>query len=216
MPRKKLQRFEEVHDSPHIIEYSHDKILPAIKEFISDKNKIILEIGCGRGEYTTALAQKNTKNGYIGLDIQGERLWFGSQKIKEYGILNALFVRGFADHVVEYFPKNSIDEIWLTFPDPFVKESDERKRLMSPQFIEKYQIICKDRWKLHIKTDSTQLFNYAHETLEKEQIICSYYENIDTLKEDGIHDDLKIKTQFEKKFRKKNIPIKYVQCEITS
>lgn len=213
MPRKKRQRFEEVNSSPHVLSYLNNDVKKEIAQFIKDKQKVILEVGCGRGEYTIGLAKENQQNGYIGLDIQGERLWFGMKNIVEEKIDNVIFIRGYAYHLEKFFPKNCVDEIWLTFPDPFPKKGDIKKRLMSPRFLKIYKNICKKNYTLHLKTDNKKLFQYAKEVLHNEQNKCSISENIDIDKKINKEATIVV-TEFEKKFRKKDIKIKYLECKM--
>lgn len=217
MPRKKQIRFEKFKELSNCIEipFNNDRLyeLPIKKEFRKYK-KIILEIGCGKGEYTCALAESNPENFYIGLDIKSERLYVGASFCLQNKLNNAYFIRSFADYVDFVFDQNSIDEIWLTFPDPRAKKDESNKRLTHPKFLDKYIKILKKNGILHLKTDNKDLFKYSKEVFENDARIKILLDLNSTMAEYEKYDYLNIRTNFENKFRSLGSDIFYTCFEI--
>ncbi len=165
MPRKKLQKFAESARMKNILQLQNPKVKSELDDFLGKNQTIILELGCGRGEYTLALAEKFPRKKIIGIDIQGERLWHGAKIAGEKRLDNALFLRIQAEDLEKYFAQNTIEEIWLTFPDPYPKKSQSKKRLTSSRFLKIYQKILKPQGIIHLKTDNKNLFDYSQETI---------------------------------------------------
>lgn len=149
-----------------IIDHTHKEAKESLLNWIQPNKKLILELGCGSGEYSLALAEKNPQNQYIGVDIQGERLWYAGKAIAEKKIHNARFLRTDIKYLLDFLNNHSVDEIWLTFPDPHPKKRNTKKRLTSPLFLELYKKILKPEGVVHLKTDSTLLFTYTKEQLK--------------------------------------------------
>jgi tRNA (guanine-N7-)-methyltransferase len=214
MARKKQQRFKQVHHSPYVFEAGFDDIKNKLDKHLSAYRSVILELACGRGEYTIGLAQKNQKSFYIGIDIQGERLWFGIQQIEELKLQNVRFVRAYIDHLEQYFSLGSVDEIWITFPDPQPRKPKAKKRLTHHRFLEKYTNILKSNGIVHLKTDNTHLFSWSLKELKKHGWdILQISNDIDSDAHELHEDVLEIQTQFEKKFRKKGVKICYIKAQ---
>ena len=130
----------------------------------------LLELGCGKGEYTTGLAQLRPERNYIGIDIKGARIWRGARTVQELGLTNVAFLRTHVDHVLQCFGPHEASEIWLTFSDPQVKKSKARKRLTSPLFLARYTQILKPGGLIHLKTDSPLLYDYTLEQIEAHKL----------------------------------------------
>lgn len=208
MPRKKLQKFKELTTLSNVAELDKDKL----NNFLQPK-ETILELGCGRGEYTIALAKQFPKKQFIGIDLQGERLWFGAKQALAEKIANVFFLRIQIENLDQYFDSRNIDEIWLTFPDPFPKKSQIKKRLTSPKFLTMYSTLLKPKHLLHLKTDNQELFTYSKTIISKYGKIHSCLEDIYGAK---INNPLlNIKTNYEQKYLKDNKPIYYLQFTIT-
>lgn len=211
MGRSKQKKFAQVSEFPNVIELSKGE--NAVNDFIkafTKETQVIIELGCGKGEYTTGLAKMYPNLKIIGVDIQGERIWAGAKYLLENDINNAVFVRGYVDKILEYFKDIPVSEIWLTFPDPFPKDRHERRRLTSPDFLNKYKQILIPGGCINLKTDNDQLFLYTLEIIQNMNLkIINKIEDVHS-KED-INDELKIETTFEKKHRAKGSKIYFIK-----
>jgi len=165
MPRKKLQRFAELDNLTNVAQVGQDNIRKKLKAFIDEK-PLILELGCGRGEYTIALAKQYPEKQFIGVDIQGERIWFGAKQALEQKLNNVMFLRLQVENLAECIKNNSVDEIWITFPDPFPRKRQIKKRLTSARFLDLYKQLLKDNSLVHLKTDDQNLFKYSQESVK--------------------------------------------------
>lgn len=135
-------------------------------EYFHNDNPIVLELGCGKGEYTLGLARRYPDKNFIGVDRKGARLWRGCKTALEEQLPNVAFLRTAIDDIFYYFGENEVSEIWITFPDP--QPMKERKRLMSPHFVDKYQHFLKSDAILHLKTDSRLLYDYIREVIPQQ------------------------------------------------
>lgn len=212
MSRQKLKKFAELKAFNNVLEFGDKKFEQKINKFIHSDNKVILELGCGKGEYSLALAEKNPEYKYLALDIQGERLWHGAKIAQTKKLNNLLFVRFQADFLEKIFLKASIDEIWITFPDPYPRKKQAKKRLVSAQFLKKYQIMLKDKGLIHLKTDDKKLFNFAIKSA-KEQNFKISKQIVDIYKQKRLKSELKIKTYFEEKHLLNKKRIHYLELE---
>jgi tRNA (guanine-N7-)-methyltransferase len=181
--------------------------------FFRNENGIILELGCGRGEYTIGLAEKFPDRNFIGADIKGARLWRGAKTATERHIPNAGFLRTRIEFISSFFAADEVDEIWLTFPDPFPKIRDENKRLSSPWFLNLYRMFLKDMGIIHLKTDNRNLFNYTCKMVKANKLeIIS--EIADIRAENSGNNLLAIETHYEKLFRKEGMTISYLSFRL--
>lgn len=178
------------------------------REFFRNNRPVTVELACGWGEYTLALAQKFPKRNFIGVDIKGARLWKGAKWALEQDIPNAAFLRCYIDQLPDYFSLSTIEEIWLTFPDPHPKKSKANKRLTSPRYLEIYRPLLTNNCMLHLKTDNDILFAYSVATLQEFGAeMLRLVEDVKKVEGDEL---LSIKTKYEKRFDARNIPIKYL------
>ena len=165
MGKDKLSKFAAIKEYPHVFEHNEDETLALKgnwrKDFFKNDNPIVLELGCGKGEYSVGLAKHFPNKNFIGCDIKGNRIYIGAKNSLEQGMTNVAFLRTRIDYITDYFSEGEIDEIWLTFSDPQPKKP--RKRLSSPLFIERYRQILKKGGIVHMKTDSNLLFEYTEE-----------------------------------------------------
>jgi len=182
-------------------------------EFFRYENSIILELGCGRGEYTIGLAERFPENNYIGVDIKGARLWRGAKTGSEKQIPNAGFLRTRIEFISSFFAADEVDEIWLTFPAPFPKIRDENKRLSSPWFLNLYRTFLRDMGIIHLKTDNRNLFNYTCK-LVKANNLGIITEIPDISREISGNDILDIETHYEQLFRKDGLQISYLSFRL--
>ncbi|HMT29019.1 MAG TPA: tRNA (guanosine(46)-N7)-methyltransferase TrmB [Bacteroidia bacterium] len=170
---------------------------------------IVLELGCGRGEYTVNLAKKFPDNNYIGIDKKGARLWRGAKTINEENILNAAFMRIQITQLSAFFAPEEINEIWITFPDPQPQSTRENTRLTSHRFLEMYKTILKPNGILHLKTDNVGLFDYTVEILQGYKIKIHHLTR-DLYNSDIADDILSIKTTYEQRYLSQGINICYL------
>ncbi|MEO6453805.1 MAG: tRNA (guanosine(46)-N7)-methyltransferase TrmB [Ginsengibacter sp.] len=160
MGQKKLIRFNEINSFPNVLQYPLD-IKGKWKYFFKNKNPLILELACGKGEYTVGLALIYPAKNYIGADIKGNRLWVGAKNCLDKKITNAAFLRTQIEKINNYFEPAEVDEIWITFPDPQLRKSKAKKRLTHPRFLRLYHQILRPGGFIHLKTDSPDLYQFT-------------------------------------------------------
>jgi|TARA_B110000305_G_scaffold69238_1_gene77732 tRNA (guanine-N7-)-methyltransferase len=216
--RQKKRRFEENKLRPNLVESGKD-FYDEIKgkwhlKVFTDQQPIVLELGCGKGEYTLGLAQAFPNRNHIGVDIKGDRLWVGSGIALREGIQNAAFLRTQIQFLEHFFKKGEIEEIWVTFPDPRPKEKDDKRRLTAPRFLAIYQNLLKpDGW-LKFKTDNTELFNYTLELINKNRIsVKNLAFTHDLYNSEYVFEHYEIKTKYERKFAALGETIKYLKFQ---
>lgn len=213
MSKKKLARFAELDKLKNVAQVNQIDLQEKLNKFLLSEEDIILELACGKGDYSLALAQKYPNKKIIAIDIQGERLWSGATKAQEKKLDNILWLRIQIENLLEYFPENSISEIWITFPDPFPRDKQIKKRLTSPRFLEIYKKILVTDALLHLKTDDLNLFDYSIETIKDQGgKILEQIKNI--YQQKTIPDLLKIKTDFEKKHLQAGKNIHYLKFKL--
>ena len=185
--------------------------------FFKNDNPIIVELGCGKGEYTVELAKKYPNKNYIGIDIKGARIWYGADTVRTLNLKNAAFVRIRIDFILSIFAENEIDEIWLTFSDP--QKEKPRKRLTSKMFMDRFKTILKPNGIVHLKTDSDILFESTEEQITEHHYKCDnstwdlYGEDYWSKLTDEDKNILSIKTNYEQIFSDKGFKIKYCQIK---
>lgn len=225
MGRRKLIRFAENDESENVIQPGkkiYDEIKGNWKKFFGNENPLVLEIGCGRAEYTTGMAELFPEKNFIGIDLKGSRIWKGSSVSKEKGLTNTAFLRIMLQNIEDFFAENEVDEIWITFPDPRPKDGDEKLRLTSPRYLKKYSKICKPGSYVHLKTDNEGLFNYTlavlnddPEFVEKGEIKISDLEYTGDLYQSDLRPlAFDIHTTYEKRYLSEGIKIKFVRFKI--
>ena len=204
-----LLSFEHVVQAPfNVVEHNDFQLKGKWgKEFFKNDNPLILELGCGKGEYTVALAAKNPDVNYMGVDIKGARLWRGAKLAKEQGLTNVGFLRANIEQITQFYGASEVAEIWLTFPDPQMEKT--RKRLTSTTFLNKYREFLKPGGIVHLKTDSNFQYNYTRELvkLNKFEILA---ETDDVYEWEHLDDTLRIRTFYEKQWLDRGIKIKYI------
>ncbi len=195
MAQKKLLRFAQIKEFENVLEYPTD-MQGKWKTFFKNESPILLELACGRGEYTVGLAQLTPYQNIIGIDIKGNRMYIGAKKALENKLTNAAFLRTQIEIVSDYFAKEEVDEIWITFPDPQLRISKAKKRLTHPRFLRQYQQILKQGGAIHLKTDSPNLFNFTKKVINMYGLKL-LAESADVYAGNNFADELKIKTHYE-------------------
>ncbi|WP_411273566.1 tRNA (guanosine(46)-N7)-methyltransferase TrmB [Daejeonella sp.] len=212
MGKDKLRRFAEITAFKNVIELEDGKELKGqwARQHFSNSNPVVLELGCGKGEYTVNLGKLFPDINFIGLDYKGNRIWRGAKTALEDGIENVAFLRIQIENLLDYFNENEISNIWITFPDPQPQISREKKRLTSPRFLQMYEAILKKNGAVHLKTDSDSLYLY---TLQKvtEPGFELYINTPDLYNSEFADEVLSIKTYYEKKYLATNKTINYLK-----
>ncbi|MBQ0080685.1 MAG: tRNA (guanosine(46)-N7)-methyltransferase TrmB [Alistipes sp.] len=221
MGKDKLRRFKENKSFPNVFEPLTSQIFGCdyyLKgrwntDVFHNDNPIVLELGCGKGEYTVELARRNPHINYIGIDIKGARLWRGAKLSNEEHLPNVAFLRTHIEFLLGAFSRDEVSEIWITFPDPQLKTKRAKKRLTSPLFLEMYSKFLKKDGFINLKTDSAHLYGY---TLFLAQ---SYSLEVDVKNEDiygseFADETLSVKTAYEKVYLSKGLPIRYLRFSL--
>lgn len=185
------------------------------QKFFKNDNPLVVEFGCGRGEYSVGLAQKYPHKNFIGIDIKGARMHTGLTQAEKLGLKNVAFIRAKAENAVLLFGKNEVDEVWITFPDPNVKYRRRHKRMTSQKFLERYSEFCKTEALFHLKTDNKLMYDFTLQTIEENNHRLLFY-NDDIYANSGFEDVKSIQTKYEKMFSEKGFSIKYVQFKLSN
>ena len=215
MGKGKLKKFADMAAYPNVIEHPYSMIddveFPLKgnwgRDFFKNDNPIVLELGCGRGEYTVALARRFPGKNFIGVDIKGARMWTGATDALESGLTNVGFLRTNIEIIDCLFAAGEVSEIWLTFPDPQMKK--QTKRLTSSLFLARYRNILADDAVVHLKTDSNFMFTYTkYITVVNNLPVVECIEDVHG--QDEVSDVLQIRTYYESQWLSRGITIKYI------
>ena len=213
MKVSKLEKFAQNKESKNVIEPGKE-LFQSIRgnwnDFFGNDHELVVELACGWGEYTTALAEKFPNKNFIGVDIKGDRVWRGSQFAIKHQLDNVAFLRCHIVEILNLFDNDEIDEIWLTFPDPQPKDRNEKHRLSNKSYLAKYAQLLKPEGFFRFKTDSTFLFEYTLEILSNLKIKDLTY-TFDLYKSDLIDEHHGISTKYEKIWTEKGETIKYMR-----
>lgn len=207
--KSKLQKFAELSTHPLVLEKN-----PILKgkwnsDFFKNKHPIVLELACGKGDYTLGMAKLFPEKNFVGMDIKGNRIWSAARIATLENLQNVGFIRDQIDHIDAYFEQSEISEIWITFSDPFPRDGDAKKRLTSTKFLPLYKKILNTNGIIHLKTDSDLLYNFTKETLaEYPSEILKDYEDVYAMKKN--EELYGIQTYYEKMHLKDNRTIKYL------
>jgi tRNA (guanine-N7-)-methyltransferase len=219
VPKKKLQHFQENLSFAYLFQAKYHELITDHhlrgrwkEDFFFNTHPIILELGCGKGEYTIGLAEKTPDKNFIGMDVKGARLWRGCKSVEEKHMKNVAFIRSQVDHITKFFSAGEVDEIWITFPDPQVKK--ERKRLTSPVFLDKYREFLIPGGVIHLKTDNIGLFTYTMGILQRDSYPLLF--STDDLYHSETMDDAgTIRTYYEKIWLEQGKKICYLKFTIS-
>jgi tRNA (guanine-N7-)-methyltransferase len=181
-------------------------------DLFENENRLVLELGCGRGEYTNGLGKLFPEMNFVGIDIKGDRLAQGGRAARELELSNTAFLRIHMQEIEAHFAENEVDEIWITFPDPRLRDRDEKRRLTFHTFLNRYKRILKPGGTLHLKTDSLPFFEFSEESLA-----ANGWETIvktnDLYNSEWNEDHYGIKTRFEQMFHEKGFSINYLRAK---
>ncbi len=215
--KNKLKRFKDNESFRNVIQPSREEVLDGFSlqgkwhTFFKNNNPIVLELGCGKGEYSVSLAEKYPDKNFIGIDIKGARFWRGAKTALEEGLDNVAFLRTQIELIDHCFEKNEVSEIWITFPDPQIKYKRTKHRLVTKPFLEKYQLLLSANGIVHLKTDSEFLHGYLLGLLHegKHEIL---YANHDIYNSSSPPEEATgIQTFYENQYLEVNKAITYIQ-----
>lgn len=220
MGKNKLKKFDEMLRLERVFQYPfgvlREKGFPHRgkwrEEVFGNDNPVVLELGCGKGEYTVGLAERFPDKNFIGIDIKGARIWSGAKYANENNITNAAFLRTSIELLAEFFAPGEVDEIWITFPDPQMKKV--RKRLTSTNFMNLYRKVLKPGGRIHLKTDSPFLYTYTTIMVEENNFPVIVNKSDLYGEPDGVDDILGIKTHYERQWLERGLTIKYLSFNL--
>jgi tRNA (guanine-N7-)-methyltransferase len=233
MGKNKLKKFAEMETFSNVFQCStQETSFPMAghwrEMYFHNDHPIVLELGCGRGEYTVGLAKKYPEKNFIGIDIKGARMWAGARVANEEKLMNVAFLRTNIEFINSFFSPDEIDEIWITFCDPQMKKAT--KRLTSTYFMQRYQRMLKSGGLIHLKTDSPFLYTYTKEMLRlnpypvladtddlygNESSIINHQSSIINLKSSIFDDARALQTHYEKQWLDRGMKIKYLAWQLT-
>ncbi|MCH5231456.1 MAG: tRNA (guanosine(46)-N7)-methyltransferase TrmB [Muribaculaceae bacterium] len=219
MGKNKLKKFAEIERLECVLQYPRERLLnegfPQKGNWngavFSAERPIVLELGCGKGEYTVGLAKTNPGKNFIGIDIKGARIWTGAKQVEEEQLDNARFLRTEIENLSHFFDSAEIDEIWITFPDPQMQKP--RKRLTSTRFLQQYSSLLKPGGIVHLKTDSPFLYEYTRRLVKLNNL--DILQDTDDLYGSGLADPISsIKTFYESQWLSRGKSIKLLSFRL--
>ena len=220
MGRSKLDKFKDNAASDYIIQRGKD-IYEQIKGnwrqmYFKNSHDLVLELACGRGEYTIGLARKFPDKNFVGVDIKGPRIWRGMKTADAENLTNTGFLRGHIQNLEDHFEHDEVNEIWITFPDPRPKGRDERRRLTHPRFMDMYRRILKPGGWMYLKTDNAGLFDYTLEVVQERKGIEQLTYTQDLYNSTLLEEHHGIQTTYEKRYLEDGIKIKYLKFRFST
>lgn len=218
MGKNKLKKFAEMETFHNVFQPPYDPELAGHwrDHYFHNENPVVLELGCGRGEYTVGLAERYPEKNFIGVDIKGARMWAGAKEAEIKELKNVAFLRTNIEFITEFFAAGEVDEIWITFCDPQMKKAT--KRLTSTYFMQRYHRIVKPGGLIHLKTDSPFLYTYTTEMLRLNpypvvaQTDDLYADSLDSI--DVFRDARALQTHYEKQWLDRGMKIKYIEWRL--
>lgn len=218
MGKNKLAKFANMEEYPHVFQYPFAVLQEKGFEmkgnwnatFFKNNNPIVLELGCGKGEYTVGMAKLFSEKNFIGVDIKGARMWTGAKQSFEEKMTNVAFLRTHIELLTHFFAENEVSEIWITFPDPQMNKVN--KRMTSTRFMKLYRQILPENGIIHLKTDSNFMYTYTRAMIQENFLPVLF--DTDDLYHSGLADNiLKIQTFYEQQWLARGLNIKYLKFE---
>lgn len=218
MGKNKLSKFADMNEYPHVFQYPFSVLEQTDfdmkglwnEKFFKNNNPIVLELGCGKGEYTVGLAKLFPEKNFVGVDIKGARMWTGAKESADTNMSNVAFLRTHIELINYFFAPSEVSEIWITFPDPQMNKVN--KRMTSTRFMKIYRQILKPEGIIHLKTDSNFMFTYTSAMIDDNKLPV-LYKTEDLYHSDLVDDVLKIQTYYEQQWLSRGLTIKYVKFE---
>jgi tRNA (guanine-N7-)-methyltransferase len=223
MAKHKLERFAEMEGFRNVVQPTFDEAFAKshplrgnwASTFFQNNNPLVLELGCGKGEYTLGLARNYKNSSFLGVDIKGARIWRGAKTATEENITNVGFLRCRIEMIGNFFAPGEVSEIWITFPDPQLKNHRAKKRLTSARFLNAYRQFVKPGAVIHLKTDNEVLYKYTLNLIKHNQLPLLFA--TDNLYEQSVANEASsIQTFYENQYLAQGIPIKYIQFKLDS
>ncbi|MFO8054596.1 MAG: tRNA (guanosine(46)-N7)-methyltransferase TrmB [Bacteroidales bacterium] len=223
MGKNKLRRFAENATFSNMFQRTFDELQEDgfelrskwRTEFFKNDNPVVLELACGKGEYTVAMARRYPDKNFIGMDIKGARLWKGCKESNREGLQNVAFIRTKIELIEHFFGPSEVDEIWITFPDPQPRKSKSKKRLTSPEFLQRYQNLITPESLIHLKTDNDMLFHYTLDIIKQHN--HSIKQTSGNLYQENLQGFIsEIQTHYEQMWLEKGKAIKYICFSLTT
>lgn len=227
MAKRKLQRFAEIGTFTNVFQHSqYEQQISDFRlkgkwnqEYFKNDHPIVIELGCGKGEYTVGLAERFKDKNFIGIDLKGNRIWRGAKTAIENNMSNVAFVRSRIENIERLFATEEISEIWITFPDPQPQESREKKRLTAPTFLNRYKNILQNKGIIHLKTDNAPLYDFTLDKIKEYnyhllQATNDLYKDVNHAHSEDSRDILSIKTFYERKFSELGFKICYLKFSL--
>ncbi len=217
MGKNKLSKFADMEEFPHVFQVSSHSLREGAgfemkgkwnELFFKNNNPIVLELGCGKGEYTVGLGELYPDKNFVGVDIKGARMWKGAKDSMQKGMTNVAFLRTNIEMIFHFFAANEVSEIWITFPDPQMKKVT--KRLTATNFISSYMQFLNPNGVIHLKSDSNFMFTYTCEMVKANNFKVNVLTN-DLYASDLVDPILGIQTYYEQQWLGRGITIKYIQ-----
>ncbi len=224
MAKRKLERFAENATFPHFFQPTWEDLQDGFplrgnwkKDYFLNEHPLIIEVGCGKGEYTVDLAGRYPANNYIGLDKKGARMWRGAKTTHTMQKRNVAFVRVLAENLPLIFSDSEVDEIWITFPEPQPNSPRVKKRFTSPQFLSRFRAILKDGGVIHLKTDSDVMYQYTLDVIGEcgHQLLYRSDDLYLNPEDPEIQDVIPVKTHYEKIWLEQGLKIKYLRFSLS-
>lgn len=226
--KNKLKKFADLNSFANVFQnhnVQNPELVDASGDIVDMKGKwnelyfkndrpIVLELACGKGEYTLGMAKANPDKNYIGVDIKGNRIWQGASRALEAEMDNVAFLRTRIEQIELFFAPDEVSEIWITFPDPFLRESKSNRRLTSPPFLSRFRNILQKDGLVHLKTDEGQLSDFTLEVIEEDDQVDLLYYNDDIYSQPLAYPELELKTYYEGMHLRDGKTIKYLRFTI--
>ena len=215
--RRKLEKFRE-NELRHNVIQPGKPLFETIKgqwhpQYFDQKAPLVIELGCGRGEYTLGMARLNPQRNYVGVDMKGDRIWKGSKTAVIENLHQVAFLRTQVQALTDFFAPQEVDEIWITFPDPRPKKRDIKRRMVHPRFLDLYKTVLAPNGWIHLKTDNDILFEYGLEVLQEREDVVNLTYARDLYASPNLDPVLKITTHYEQLFANQGFTIKYLKFQ---